>query len=411
MAGDYDVVVVGAGPAGSAAGIFLARNGLRVALLESHKDLNHYKRLCSHSIRGGTLPTIKRLGIAQALDELGAVRHHENVWTKHGWFHERTDQEHHGYNVQRATLDPFLRTTAVALPALDLMMGARVRELTTDRSGRFTGVVADVSGDQRRIGARLVVGADGYSSKVATLAKLPGRRWANIRCGYLARYRNVGVPVGWSGAIWLQEPDITAFLCNDDGVTVLVVFPAKDRLTDFGDDREAALLGMFTGLSNGPDLSRAQRVSDVIGTTDYPSITRRRIVAPGVALIGDAAMVGDPLWGTGCGWALQTAEWLSDAVSQALRSGSNHEIDAAACRYQRRHRHSLLPHQAMNIDFSRRRRFNTLERLLFAAAARDQMVADRVAAVATRKRSPLSLFTPALLTRAGVLNRKPAASA
>ena len=83
---------------------------------------------------------------------------------------------------------------------------------------------------------------------------------------------------------------------------MLAAFLNKDRLAEFGGDREAALLGSFAELPCGPDLSAAERASDVIGTTDYPSVTRRHIVAPGVALIGDAAMVGDPLWGTGCGW-------------------------------------------------------------------------------------------------------------
>jgi hypothetical protein len=90
------------------------------------------------------------------------------------------------------------------------------------------------------------------------------------------------------------------------------------RHAEFRNDREAALRRMFTQLPDGPDMSGAERVSDFIGTPDYPSITRRRIVGPGVALIGDAA----------------------------------------TRRYQWRHRRSLLPNQFFNIDFSRERTFN-----------------------------------------------------
>ena len=142
-----------------------------------------------------------------------------------------------------------------------------------------------------------------------------------MRFGYYAGFRDVGLPDGWTGAAWFTEPDAGYAFCNDGGVTVLVAMPSKARLDEFREDREAALLRMFARMPDGPDMSRAQRVSDVIGTNDYPSITRRRIVAPGVALVGDAAMVGDPLWGTGCGWAMQSAEWLSDAVAGPLRSG------------------------------------------------------------------------------------------
>lgn len=145
----------------------------------------------------------------------------------------------------------------------------------------------------------------------------------------------------------------------------------------------------------------------MIGTTDYPSITRRRIVGPGIALIGDAAMVGDPLWGTGCGWAFQSAEWLSDALSDALQSGPGAAIDAAAKRYQRKHRRKLLPHQFTSIDHSRRRMPNALQRLMYAGAARDQKVADRLTAFGTRNSSPVTLFDPILLTRAAIARRRP----
>jgi len=405
MSDGYDTVVVGAGPAGCAAAIFLGRMGLRVALIETHKNPDYFKRLCSHSIRGGTLPTIKRLGIDRDLEELGAVRHHERGWSKQGWFHERAVDGHHGYNIRRVVLDPFMRSAAASVPGVDLMMGTRVRDLTADRHGRVDGVVVESSGERNRLGARLVIGADGYSSKVADFAELPAKRWPNRRFGYMAGYRNVGLPDGWSGAVWYQEPDVSYFFRNDDGVTVLVAFIDKERLGDFSDDREAALLRTVTNVPDGPNLTHAERVSDVIGTTDYPSITRRRIVAPGVALIGDAAMVGDPLWGTGCGWAMQTAEWLSDAVGEPLRSGDHRSIDMAAKRYQWKHRRTLLPQEALTIDFSRRKRLSPLENLMFGAATRDQRIGDMVAAVGSRRRSPLALFAPTALARATLARR------
>ena len=401
-----DVVVVGSGPAGCTAAILLGRAGLSVALLEAHKDPAHYKRLCTHSIRSATLPTLKRLGLDEVMDGLGAVRHHENGWTKRGWIHERTEVAH-GYNIRRVTLDPALRATAAAVPGVELTMGARVRELISDRDDRVAGVVAEIGGKQQRILSRIVVGADGYTSKVAELAGLPGKISPNNRFGYQAGYRNVSLPQGWSGAGWVQEPvvNVNYIFVNNDGVAMLAAFHSKDGLADFKRDREAALLSSFASLP-GVDLSRAERVTDVIGTTDYPSITRRRMVRPGVALVGDAAMVGDPLWGTGCGWAFQTAEWLCDAIAGPLVSAGNRDVDAGARRYQWKHRRKLLPHQVTNIDFSQKAALNPLQRMLYTAAPRDQSIADRFIAVATRNSSPLTLFDPILLTRAAMANRK-----
>ena len=160
MSDDFDVIVVGSGPAGCTAAIMLGRSGLRVGLLEAHRDVNHYKRLCTHSIRSSALPTIRRLGLDTTFDELGGVHQHEKAWTRFGWAHERVKEQEHGYNIRRVTLDPFMRATAAATPGVELMLGARVRELTRS-GGRINGVVADVEGTQRRIGATLVVGADG----------------------------------------------------------------------------------------------------------------------------------------------------------------------------------------------------------------------------------------------------------
>ena len=405
MTESFDVVVVGSGPAGCTAAILLGRAGARVALLEAHRDPQYYKRLCTHSIRSSALPTIQRLGIESALEECGAVHAHENTWTIHGWIRENgrpTRRPEHGLNVRRQTLDPLMRATAAAVPSVTLMMGSRVRELTRDDGGRVSGVVADTGGQSREIRSRLVVGADGNSSKIAELAGLPGKVIPNRRFGYFAGYRGVRTPVGASHAMWLGEPDVAYFFRNDGDVTILAAFLDKARLSEFKENRESALLGMFANLPDGPDLSRAERVTDVIGTTDYPLLTRKHIAAPGVALVGDAAMVGDPLWGIGCGWAIQSAEWLSEAVAPVLPSGSTHEIDSAAKRYQRKHRRKLRPHQFVCADFGQNTGFNPLVDLIVAGAVRDPKVADRFLDVGTRNRSPLTLLSPLLLARAAV---------
>ncbi len=404
----FDVVVVGSGPAGCAAAMLLGREGLKVALLEAHRDVNHYKRLCTHSMRSSVLPTLRRLGLDRALDERGAVRQHESIWTCYGWIREVRPNwlPSHGYNISRRVMDPILRTTAAAVPGVELMLGARVTDLTFGRSSRVDGVVASIDGSTRRMGAELVIGADGSSSKVAKLGSLPGKSSPNNRFAYFAEYRNVTVPRSCTTAMWLIGRDAAYVFCNEDGVTLLAAVPAKERLPEFRQDREAALLKMMMNLPDGPDLTRAERVSDVIGTADYPFVNRKRIVAPGVALIGDAAMVGDPLWGTGCGWAFQSAEWLCDAVTNALRDGTTGDIDAAARRYQRQHKRRVLPHQFMNMDFAKKLTLNPLQRLLFAGAVWDTKVAEQVVAVGSRNRSPLAFFAPPLLLRAATAQRR-----
>ena len=84
MSEKYDVIVVGASIAGCTAATFLARDGLKVALVEAHRDMDMYKRLCTHFIQSSATPTIERLGLAKELDAAGAVQAHGDLWTKYG---------------------------------------------------------------------------------------------------------------------------------------------------------------------------------------------------------------------------------------------------------------------------------------------------------------------------------------
>jgi 2-polyprenyl-6-methoxyphenol hydroxylase-like FAD-dependent oxidoreductase len=157
----FDAVVAGSGPAGCTAAILLGRAGARVALLEAHHDANYYKRLCTHSIRSSALPTIQRLGIEPALEERGAVHGHDDVWTRYGWIRERRSggrRPDHGLNVRRQTLDPLLRATAAAINGVDLVMGARVRELIRDSRGRVSGWWPTSMGGAANSAADLLLG-------------------------------------------------------------------------------------------------------------------------------------------------------------------------------------------------------------------------------------------------------------
>jgi flavin-dependent dehydrogenase len=404
--GGHDVVVVGSGIAGPASAILLARQGMKVVLLEAHRDPGHYKRLCTHFMQSSALPVLQRLGVDHELDALGAVRNSGNLWTRYGWVREPTpaDRPAYGFNVRRQVLDPLLREKARAA-GVDVRMGAKVRSLLRDEAGRVRGVVARIDDQEQELTATVVVGADGKSSVVAEQAGLPAQTHENHRFGYFAHYRNVVVADGSPAQMWQRPPDVSYTFVNDDGVTLLATMPGKDRLADFEQDREAALLAMFEGLPAAPDLSRAERVSDVIGTKDYPLLTRKRVSAPGVALVGDAALVGDPLWGVGCGFALQGAGWLADALD-GTDPRDRVAIDRALRSYGRTHRRRLRMHQALMADFASGRDFNPVERLVFGGGVHDEKVADAIFAYGTRNSSPMVLFSPATLARAARARRR-----
>ncbi|MFG2825079.1 NAD(P)/FAD-dependent oxidoreductase [Kitasatospora sp. NPDC048365] len=400
---EYDVVIGGASLAGCAAAILLARRGVRVALLERRSDPSAYKVLCTHSITANAYPVLDELGLVPALEEAGAVHNDARWWTRWGWIEPKPAPGGpplpYAYNVRRSTLDPLIRSLAAETPGVDLLLGHQVTGVVWT-GGRIVGVTASSpNGGEREFRARLVVGADGKDSAVAKYAKVATRQFENTRFGYLAHFRNLPLQ-GGIGQTWFLEPDMAYAFPNDDGVTVLAVLPDKKKLPAFREDREGSFLEFVRGLPEAPPIDSAERVSKIIGTVDYP-LHSRRPTAPGLALIGDAALTGDPLWGVGCGWALQSAQWLAEAVAPAAAGRGG--LDRALAVYARRHRR-LTAHQLMAADFAKARPFNPAERLVFAAAARDADLARHMHRFASRLIGPARFLNPAVLARSAYVN-------
>jgi menaquinone-9 beta-reductase len=398
---DYDVVIVGGSLAGCAAATLYGRAGLRVAVVEKQPDPRAYKTVCNHFIVASAVPTLERLGLTDKIEEAGGVPNSIAVWSRYGWIHASppADYPHPatGYNITRERLDPMVRELAASTDGVDLILGHTATGLDWDR-GRVGGVqVRDRHGAESTISARLVVAADGRYSKLAGMAGIKTRTRPNERFYYWAYFRGVELDTTASSQMWFLNPDMAYTFRNEEGLTVLTVLPAKHRLPEFKADLEGAFMRSFEGLPRGPRLDRAERVSKIMGKLDVTNV-RRRPTAKGMALIGDAALASDPLWGIGCGWAFQSAEWLVDATAEALRHGT--DPAPGLRRYRRTHRRRLAGHDFLICDYSRLRDFNPVERLVFAAAVHDPGTALHFHAFGTRSIGVSRFLAPAPLARA-----------
>jgi 2-polyprenyl-6-methoxyphenol hydroxylase-like FAD-dependent oxidoreductase len=172
--------------------------------------------------------------------------------------------------------------------------------------------------------------------------------------------------------------------------------PHRNLRAEFRSDVEGAYDRYVAALPDAPDLSGATRDSKLIGKLDLPNVSRPA-ARPGIAFVGDAAMASDPLWGVGCGWAFQSAEWLVDETAAALAGGG--DLDAALERYRRVHRKRLGPHHFVIADIASGRPANPLERRMYAAAAHDDDVFHAFEGIGSRRRSPATLFAPRTLAR------------
>jgi menaquinone-9 beta-reductase len=391
----FDVVVVGASIAGCTAARLFALAGARVALVERRPDPAAYKVVCTHAILSSAVPTIERLGLAGPLEERGAVRTRAAAWTPLGGWIPFPSDVPPGYGVTRRTLDPLLRELTANTPGVELLLGRTVVRLLGD-NGRPAGVAVESPGRREEsIHARLVVAADGRGSPVARLAGVPGRVREHNRFAYFAYWRGIR-PVTTHARVWFLDPDGAASFPNEDDLSVVVAAPHRARLAEFRADPERAYRRMLSGLPDGPDLDGAERVSKLIGKLEMPNVMRPA-ARPGLAFVGDAALATDPVFGVGCGWAFQSAEWLVDHTRGPLLDRG--DLDGALDRYRRAFRRRLGFEHWLICDFSTGRELRAIQRMTFRAAMTDPTVARALEEVATRRRSSLRMFDPVLTAR------------
>ncbi len=402
---EYDVVIVGASLAGCTAAVLFGRAGLRVALVERHSAMDAYKSVCTHFIQPSGVPTLDRLGLLPALREAGAVISGMDFWSRWGWVRPPDNgsaaASSRGLNIRRQKLDPIIRRAAACTPGVELLLGCTARSLLR-RGARVTGVVVEGrDGEVRELAAPLTVGADGRDSQVARLASVTARTYPHNRFMYYAYYRDLDVGPGRRPLVWVLEPDLAYAFPTDGGLTLLACAPSKAGLAGFKSDIPGNFTRTMAGLPDGPEFDDSRRVSEFSGVTDYHNVYRS-VAQSGLALIGDAALVADYIWGVGCGWALQSAEWLAECTADELSTGRDPERGLR--RYKRKHNSALRGHFFTISGFSRGRSLNPIEKLFLCAGVKDAAPAEHFGNYAARNIGLLQFLSPFAVGRALVVS-------
>ena len=324
----YDVIVVGARCAGSPLAALLARQGIRVAVVERAtfpRDI-----LSTHLFQAPALSFLDRLGVINQLLETGAP-FINGVDGRQGdvrfsYPAPLLPGDLGGLmSVRRLLLDPILADAAFEAGA-EVLMAATVTALIEER-GRIAGVRIDQNGSTSELLARLVVGADGRNS---TVARLTGARKYNLTPNERFVY--------WSffeGASW--DPDapfvfhrwgnrfVIAMPC-DSGLYQVIVLPDLAELPRFREDLEGSFMEYALSCEPvAPALVGATRVGKFFGMLRWEGFFRES-AGPGWVLVGDAGYFKDPSGGQGIGDAFGQADRLAAVITRGLK-GSDEALD------------------------------------------------------------------------------------
>ena len=313
---DADVLVIGAGPAGSIAALTLARAGVRVRLID--RATFPRDKLCGDTLNPGSLSILDRLGIGEPVRACALPITGMTVTGPGAQVSADYPDGLRGMSLTRRCLDQLLLGAAAAAGAR-VDTGVAVSDpLVVD--DRVVGVrLAGASSGELR--ARVVIAADGRGSRVAARVKLAAyapapRRWAfGAYFSQVARMSQRGEMHIRRGAYIGVAPlpgGLTNVSVVTDGHGALPTPRAEQQaIVRRALEADAMLRDRFAG---------ATQVSPV--TVMGPlAVNARAAGCPGLLLAGDAAGFVDPMTGDGLRFALRGGELAAQAALDELASG------------------------------------------------------------------------------------------
>lgn len=332
---DADVIVVGAGPGGSAAAYHLARHGVRVLVLE--KSQFPREKVCGDGLTPRAVVQLIRMGVDLAgpgwlrndgLRVIGGGVRLELPWP------ELSSFPNYGLTRTRHDFDHILIQRAVAAGA-ELRTGHQVTgPLRDEATGRVVGVAATAGdagqdGEPRRLYAPLTIAADGVSGRLPLALGLTKRDDRPLGVAVRRYYRSPAKHTDPYLESWLELrgqdgsdrllPGYGWIFGLGDG-RVNVGLGALNSSVEFGKCNYRALLTDWLG-GTPPEWGLADEANadgPIRGAALPMGFNRVPHYTQGMLLVGDTGGMVNPFNGEGIAYAMESGELAAEVAAQAL---------------------------------------------------------------------------------------------
>jgi FAD-dependent halogenase len=357
-----DVIVIGAGPAGSSSAILLRQRGYRVIVLEREV---FPRFVVGESLLPAAWDLWEKLGVRERIERTdypvkrGVLFRIEDT-QETSEFLIRTDEfpeyftRPYTYHVDRAHFDQSLVERAVEVGA-DVRQGWEVQDALFD-GDRAVGVRAvDPEGRRHNLGARFVIDASGRRTLLATRL---GRRYKNpdlLKVAYYTHFAGGGARRADDGStvtdIHSTEGGWVWYIpLRDDTVSVGVVLDAA-----FVQAQKSGPQALFDRALEGDEVIRkwldGARQKLELKKISSISYLADSFVGDGFVLVGDAAMFIDPIFSAGVMLAMRSADYAVEIIAKALETGD--VSGAALAPYEERIRKPIQKMQSIILNWYR----------------------------------------------------------
>jgi geranylgeranyl reductase family protein len=329
---ETDVIVVGAGPAGSATAAHLAQAGIDVALLE--KSAFPREKVCGDGLTPRAVKQLIKLGIDTSAEAgwlqnkglriLAGGMRVELPWPELASFPD------YGLVRTRLDFDQILARRAQKLGVALHEQTPATQPIVDDRSGRVVGVMARPFGSDRDIAfkAPVIVAADGNSSRLSLALGVHRNDKRPMGVAYRRYFESPRHDDNWLES-WLELWD------RVDGRDRLL--PGYGWVFGMGDGTSNVGLGILNTSASFRNVDYRQLLKrwtagmptewgfdeehargSVRGAALPMGFNRKPHYDRGVLLVGDAGGMVNPCNGEGIAYAMESGELAAEVISQAL---------------------------------------------------------------------------------------------
>jgi len=311
-----DILVIGAGPAGSSAAKHAALNDAKVIMIDKKSEIGSPKRCAEGVSKEG----LKALGIEPhckwIAKELTGVKfispNGTSVWLNE----ERVKLPEAGYILERKIFDKHMAMNA-ARAGVEIMVKTIATGLKRSEEGLI--ITAECMDQSFEINAKIVIAADGPESRVG--------RWAGLKTTLKPKNMESCAQFEMAGVEMEDSNSIEFYFGSVAPGGYAWIFPKGDDIANVGlgiittQTDKTAYEHLLEFVSNCPSTQNAQPVELNIGGDPVGGMLKK-LVTDNLVLVGDSASQVSPLTGGGIISAMKAGVFAGEVTAAAIKEGN-----------------------------------------------------------------------------------------